>query len=138
MKLTIEENREAMRRYAHIKRAPRWGSIQCSARCPGTVRTCTLKRGHAGLHVTHGMFGSVLAVWDKGTAVAVSRERLRSSTRTVPRRGRGRGDPAQAPKKPWDRLIPSPHTIEAAFLLILVLAMIGFAIDWALRILGAR
>ena len=138
MKLTIEDNRSAIKRYAHIRPAPRLGAVLCSARCPGTVRTCTLRKGHAGLHVAHGMFSRVLAVWDKGVTVAVSGTRRSGRGRRVSRKAQGKKHPAPVPGPGWGRLIPSPHTIEAALLLVLVLAMIGFGIDWALRILGAR
>lgn len=30
------------------------------------------------------------------------------------------------------------HFMEQAFLLVLVIAMVGFVVDWALRIIGAR
>jgi hypothetical protein len=136
VKLTIEENRETIKRYGHIKPAPFWGSVSCSARCPGTVRTCTLERGHIGPHVAHGTFRKVLAVWDQGIKAGKSDVKPRRAVGPIARRrSRDRGLVA-ALKAFWGRVLRRDHFIEEAFLLVLAVAMVGFAIDWALRILG--
>jgi hypothetical protein len=138
MKLTIEENREAIKRYRHIPPVPPWGPPRCSARCPGTARNCTLRKGHAGPHVAHGTFKRVVAVWDKGTkALQPEKKRKRISVSAAPNRPRG-GGLIPAVRAILRRLIPSPHAIEATFLLVLTLSMVWFAIDVALRILGVK
>jgi hypothetical protein len=72
MKLTIKDNPEAIKRYGHIKPAPLWGSVRCAAKYPGSVRACTLERGHTGVHVAHGRFRRVVAVWDEGISATTS------------------------------------------------------------------
>ena len=124
MKLTIEENRDTITIYSHIKPAPFWGPARCSASCPGSVRTCTLEKGHTGLHVAHSRFRRVVAVWDNGIED-------RKPVRGVVRRDSREGELVATMKA----LLRIP-SIEEAFLLILALAFVGFGIDWALRILG--
>jgi hypothetical protein len=65
MRFTREENPEQVEQYSHIKPAPIFGPLRCFARCPGTHRTCTLSKGHTGLHVAHALFKKVAAVWDE-------------------------------------------------------------------------
>jgi hypothetical protein len=114
MRLTVEENREALRRYGHIRPAAR-GAARCSARCPGATRTCTQESGHRGPHVSHG--------------------RLRKVVRGDLRRT---GFLA-AVKGLLGRLVRRPqYSMEEVLLLVFALAMAGFVIDWALRILGLR
>ena len=134
MKITIEENREAIKRYRHIKPAPTRGSALCSVRCPGTVRTCTLKKGHAGFHVAHGPFKKVVAVWDQGIragkhddwaekkALEISNKRLQ--------------DPGmmEAWKSTWGSIIQRSPSMEEMFLLVLSVAMVGFAVHWLFQI----
>lgn len=67
MRLTIEENRDAIRRYDHVRPARGRSVRRCAIRCPGTQRTCTLERGHHGPHVAHGALRRVVAVWDGGS-----------------------------------------------------------------------
>jgi hypothetical protein len=92
MRLTVEENPEAIKRFGYIKPGPKRGGPICSAQCPGTIRTCTLVRGHAGIHVAHGRFGKILAVWDKKAKAQLS---VRSTQRRVqsptPRKKQGLG-----------------------------------------------
>lgn len=131
MRLTIEEDRGAIQRYAHVPRARPWQGPACGARCPGTIRRCSLPKGHTGLHVAHGRLRRVLAVWDE--------KAIRDAERP------GGGPPAKRRRRPaepapWKavagRLVPSPHTIEAVFLLVLTLSMVGFGIQWILKIIG--
>lgn len=88
--------------------------------------------------MAHAIFGRVLAVWDE--VHAVPRPHVRDPKRVGPARsGSGRGGPVEALKALGSRVVRRPHQfMEEAFLLVLVLAMGGFVIDWALRILGAR
>ncbi|MFC1575066.1 hypothetical protein ACFL5A_00265 [Gemmatimonadota bacterium] len=77
-----------------------------------------------------------MAVWDKGIPARRSGGKVKRAPGTLARTGsRGSGN-APDLKAFWGRLIPSAHTVEAVFLLILVLSMAGFAVDWVLKILG--
>ena len=67
VRLTVQENSEAIKRYRHIKPANSWRVKLCSERCPGTAHTCTCEKGHRGPHVAHSLFRRVTAVWDSGT-----------------------------------------------------------------------
>lgn len=138
MKLTIEDNREALKRYRHIRPAPQKGSARCSAVCPGTVRTCTLRRGHSGPHVAHGMFGRVLAVWDKGVKIPENRGGIPRPAAVVRRAGSGYGGFLATLRALREKIVLKEHYIEAGLLLAFALAMVGFAIDWALRIMGLK
>lgn len=138
MKLTVEEDRERIKRYAHIRPAPRWGAAQCSVRCPGTQRSCTLRKAHSGLHVAHSRFGKVVAVWDLRASALKPDERKRRAPRgSLTTRSRENG--ALAGLKALRRLVVRRFpSIEEVVFLGLALAMVGFAIDWALRILGLK
>lgn len=126
MRLTIEENPEAIKRFAHIKPGPKRGGPVCAAQCPGTIRTCTLVRGHAGIHVSHGRFGKILAVWDKKTKaqmpVRSTQRRLKppgpGSSRTV-----GFWDTLNRIRKQilWRELI-----LEEGFFLVLALFIVVY------------
>ena len=136
VRLTIEENREAIKRYRHIRPSPLGGSVRCSAMCPGTVRTCTLKRGHPGPHVAHGAFRRVLAVWDKGMEVRRAKETPMVTGRAVPWDGVRKPGPLAALKTLRSRLLRREHTIEDWVFFVLGLSFIGFAIHWILQIIG--
>lgn len=83
MKLTVEHDRETLKRYRHTRPARGWGVRRCGARCPGSARTCTLEAGHRGPHISHGLFGKVVAVWDsEGMGVTASVARLRTTLAT--------------------------------------------------------
>lgn len=133
MKLTVENDRESLRRYAHI--APARGR-KCGEPFPGKPRSCTLAPGHSGPHVAHGSFRRVLAAWDSGGVAQSSPEarRNRAEARTqggLPTR-RSAGILLRLGRGAL-RILSSP---EELFLLILFVAFTGFAIDWTLRILG--
>ena len=136
MKLTIEKNPESIKRYQHVRPAPRWASSTCGLPCPGTVRSCTLERGHRGPHVAHTKFGRVVAVWDRTAQIqSPGSGRKLGKPKPTPGKGRDRGV-AVVLKMIWGRLTSGSFSLEDAFLLLLALAMVGFAIDWALRIIG--
>lgn len=136
MKLTIEKNREAIKRFRHVR--PVRGAVPCSERCPGTSRTCTLEKGHGGLHVAHGTFRRVVAVWDEGAESArptPRRRRLGTSRSPIPLRPSGT---SSALGNLVRRLVERAPGVEEVVLLILALSMVGFAIDWILQIFGGR
>ena len=64
MHLTREENPEEIRRFEHIKPAPVFGPVRCFSQEPGSIRTCTLSKGHEGPHLAHGFLKRLYAVWD--------------------------------------------------------------------------
>jgi hypothetical protein len=136
MKLTIEDNRDGIKRYRHIQPVARLGGPPCSVRCPGTQRTCTLKRGHSGPHVAHGVFRRVLAVWDAGATASGSGGKLKRVGVGFPRGGQGK--PLGALEALRHFIVRRVPSLEEVVFLVLGLAMAGFAVDWALRILGLR
>jgi hypothetical protein len=141
MKLTVEDNRDAIKRYSHI-RPSRRGSPRCSTLCPGTRRSCTLERGHNGLHVAHGRFRKVVAVWD-GPARAVGavepERKAKGAGGAIVRRDLRDVGLAATLRAFWGRLVRRPQfSMEEFLLLVFALAMAGFVIDWALRIIGLR
>jgi len=130
MKLTIEKDRERLKRFSHIQRAPPWMGSRCERRCPGSRRECSRKKGHPGPHVAHGILGRVLAVWDEGARIGAAPKT--SGAGKVPGKKAGT-------LKEWLGSLPARvPSIEDSFLLLLALAMAGFAVDWALRILGLK
>jgi hypothetical protein len=135
LKLTIEENPEAIKRYRHIKPAPRGGTVTCSVGCPGTTRTCTLKRGHAGPHVAHGSFKKVMAVWDRGAQIS-STVPLEKRAVTFAEKKRQENRFLAAFDLVRKQIAKKEHHIEEGFLILFGLAMVWFAIEWALRIIG--
>jgi hypothetical protein len=136
MRFTIEENRDAIKRYRHIKPAPRWGVVHCSARCPGTLRTCSLERGHTGLHVAHGLFRRVLAVWDRGTKTPTASEKSKRPGRTVARVGSGKMGVVEFFQGIRGQIMRREQSVEEILLLVFAVSMVGFVIDWAARIIG--
>ena len=143
MRLTVEENRETIKRWGHIRPAPLWGSVRCSARCPGSARRCTRTKNHRGPHVAHGVFRRVVAVWDTGLKdpgsdarklLKRARKAAGTSLQSAPRDQRGMA----ALGRFWRRAIRMAPSMEGALLIILCLGMVLFAIDAALRILGWR
>ena len=137
MRLTIEDNPERIKRYSHVKPASSKDGVPCSAQCPGSTRTCTLKRSHAGPHVAHqGLFRKVVAVWDKGLKLQdVDQAAIQ---RVVAQNRPASGRWAVVWRTIRDHLVPKPQTVETVLFLLLALSMVGFAIDWALRIAGLK
>lgn len=138
MKLTVEENRETIKRYAHIRPAPPWASARCSVRCPGSSRVCTLEQGHRGHHVAHGMFQRVVAVWASGARARKAIERADRAGGSTQRRGPRDEGLTAALEALRGHIVRATPSIEGVVLLILGLSMVGFALDWALRILGLK
>jgi hypothetical protein len=136
MRLTVEEHREAIKRYGHIKPARGWKDTSCSSRCPGTARTCSRIRGHSGPHVAHGLFQKVVAVWDPdGTP--------RSPGTVVRRASEERARMGGRPRRPFtilaalrDGVIRTISSMEEILFLVFFLAFLGFAIHWLLLIAG--
>jgi len=137
MKLTIEDNRERIKRYSHIKPAPR-GSVRCFTKCPGTLHTCTLQKGHSGHHVAHGRFRKVVAVWEGGIKAQSIQKRAGKALRVARQKSPGGGGIVAAWAAFRSRVARRTPSLEEVFLLVLALSMAGFAIDWALRIIGWR
>jgi len=142
LRLTVEENRETIKRYAHVKPVPFWGTRRCSAQCPGSSRTCTLEKGHRGPHIAHGLFRRVLAVWelrdDPRVSRAIASRMKKKPARPAPRPVLPDGGPVALLKAFWDRIRVYIPPIEEILLIALGLMMFWFAIDTALRILGWR
>lgn len=158
MKLTIEEHPDRVRRYGHLRPSMPLFGRRCGAPFEaGSKRRCTLAAGHRGPHAAHGWTGRVLAVWETGSAPssggvggagpggpsslpkggAVSKGGAR---RTEGKSVVGLDDPGLAP--PWKRAVQAlariAPSLEAGLFLVLFVAMVGFVLDWALRILGVR
>lgn len=87
MRLTVEEHREAIKRYRHIKRASGRRATLCSTRYPGGERTCTRVKGHSGPHVAHTFLRRVVAVWDSGPGARASGPTMRRDTQPTARSG---------------------------------------------------
>jgi hypothetical protein len=144
MRLTVENDRETIKRYGHIKPA---GVLtqKCSRTCPGTARSCTREKGHRGPHVAHGSFKRILAVWESGSAAtgragesAESGLQLRN-----PGRLRHRKNPEMETWRPlqWlkavgERLMSMVSSPEDLIFLVFFLAFVGFAIHWLILIAG--
>jgi hypothetical protein len=152
MRLTAKDNPETIRRYGHIRPASGWGVLRCSVRLPGTSRACTLEDGHTGPHVTHGAFKRVVAVWEGEGRAAEPRKpdakvlkahepdaKVRKARAAVARTGFGDRGPIATVRAFWRRLVRRPeHVMEELVFLVFTLAMVGFVIDWTLRLLGLR
>jgi hypothetical protein len=132
MKLTVEDNRETIKRYAHLKPAPAWGSNRCGAACPGSPRTCTLEGGHRGPHVAHGLFRRVVAVWDSGARTRTSDDRSKGLVRAASRNDAAQGGLVAA-LRTFRAVVPS---METGIYLFFFLIMVGFGLYFVLLILG--
>jgi hypothetical protein len=87
--------------------------------------------------VAHGALRRAVAVWDGGPAARPNKEVGRRTPRALTARRRaGLIDGLRAL---GSRVLQRPqHYAEEFILLLFVLGMVGFVLDWALRILGAR
>lgn len=136
MKLTLEDSPERLKRFSHIKPAPKRRSVLCEVKCPGTLRTCTRERGHSGPHVAHGRFKRVVAAWESGVDVTKFDGRAR---RPVPPPVRAPDQGGQA-KVAWKAFrewaVRRWERLDELLLFILAMSMAGFAIDWFLRAVG--
>jgi hypothetical protein len=139
MRLTIEENPQAIRRYRHMKPARARGTPPCSARCPGNTRSCGLGRGHPGPHIAFGWFGRVLAVWEKNVKEHKMAERARRTVASVqtPPSQEATGSLLVYLRLFRDLVRRRSHILPEVIFLTLALAFAGFAIRWLLLIFGA-
>lgn len=136
MRLTIEDNTETIKRYRHMRPALPWGPPRCSAKCPGSRRTCTLGRGHSGPHVAHVRFGRVVAVWDGSTSVRdAKRSEGQKPVAAVSRTSWAKGL-ASAYGAYRGRLVRGSRSIEEGFLVIFVLSIVGFIVAAFLKALA--
>jgi hypothetical protein len=143
MRLTLEEHREAIKRYRHVKPARGWRVSLCAARCPGLARSCTLEVGHRGPHVAHGFFRKVLAVWASDVGVPTPGELPARDSRGARPRGGGPGGPiGLRPRAPVgilealrERLVRIVSSADQIAFLIFFLAFVGFAVHWFVLIL---
>jgi hypothetical protein len=133
MRLTVEENPETIKRYGHLKPAPRWGSVRCGARCPGTSRTCTREESHRGPHAAHGMFKRVVAVWDTGTPPGHKVEHQPTVAARLALRDTFRTGGVVAAWRAVRSVVPD---LETGIYLTFFVAFVGFVIYWFLLILG--
>lgn len=144
MRLTVEENRQAIKRYGHIKPARGKGAALCAAKCPGTTRRCTLSRDHRGPHVAHGWFKRVVAVWDSGAKDRSTTGLERATSGTAARRdarskrpiGLRVGRPAGVLEPLKRRLLDIVSSVEQLVFVILFIAFVGFAIHWIVLMAG--
>ncbi len=134
MKLILKENPDAIRRYAHIKPAPLLGARACGSPCPGTRYTCTLAKGHSGVHVAHGRFRKVVAVWDRHAQIQEPKRITKAGQEAAAlKKAKKESLPARI-KGIWGRLVPSSHLIEAVVLVVFFLGMVAWAVDIAIQI----
>jgi hypothetical protein len=139
VKLTIEGDRETIKRYAHVKPARGWGVHPCGARCPGDGRKCTLEEGHRGPHVAHGSFKKVVAVWDADTGIDASRASAKKVLRARPSDGVRRAERAGGVLRAVGRRLASmTDSIEEIALIVFFLGMLGFVVEWAIMIVRSR
>jgi len=94
--------------------------------------------------VAHGRFRTVHAVWDAPVAVrppsAVESRSARASGSATPRGVSVGGSQEILPAllDIWGRIVRKAPRLEETLFLIFFLAMVGFVIDWTLRMLGVR
>lgn len=134
MRLTVEEDRDTIKRYGHIGPAPAWGAGRCSVRCPGTERTCTLAKDHRGPHVAHGLFRRVMAVWDTNGEERGSRKNVKTA---VAPRAHGEvwtGSLFGSLAAFWDQVVALRSSVGDIALFVMFLGFVAFAIRWLLLI----
>ena len=141
MRLVIEEHREAIKRYSHIRPTRGWRVKPCAARCPGTSHACSQAKDHRGPHVAHGFPSKVVAVWDAGTGVKVTREATsQQSGGRVSKSGPPIGLQSRRPTgmldAVWKQVVRAASSVEQIALFIMLLAFVWFAIEWLLLILA--
>jgi hypothetical protein len=84
------------------------------------------------------LFQRVVAVWDSGGQAQKAHQKAKAAGRAVARTGIRDAGLAVALRTLRDRIVKRLPSMEGMFLLVLAVAMVGFALDWALRILGLR
>lgn len=135
MKLTLEKNRETIKRYGHLRPAPPWGPPACGVGCPGSPRTCTREEGHGGPHAAHGLFRRVVAVWvgESGGGRTVGKRRKASAALSASARDGFREGGLVAAFRALRAVVPS---VEAGVFLVFFGAMVGFVIYWLFLMMG--
>lgn len=144
MRLTVEEHREAIKRYSHIKPARGWRTRLCSKVCPGPARTCGRAKGHRGPHAAFARFGKVVAVWESGTGTEASPESSSriSTARDASARRRGRPVGLRTRESVGllqslkDLVVGSFSSVEEIVFIIMFIAFVKFAFDWIMLIMG--
>lgn len=140
MRLTVEEHRESLKRFGHVKSARR-GAPACSVRCPGSTRCCTRERGHSGPHITRGFLNRLLAAWDSGAAAEPStqgKQDMRPSHAVHRPKKRPIGLPLRRPLGVLGTirtfLAHATGSMEEIVWLLFALAFVGFAVGAVLLI----
>lgn len=151
MKLTREQQPEALKRFRHLEPA-RWGAERCGRRLGRSKRTCTLRKGHRGPHAAHGLFGRLQAVWEGGgaSAGAAAGARMSEGGRTSkgaggsPERGRRVGPrrPVGVRRREEGGALAGLKAVgawigdhaEEILLLTFFVAFVWFAVDWLMII----
>jgi hypothetical protein len=144
MRLTIEEHPEAIKRYGHIRPAPRWRARSCGSRLSGANHTCTRAEHHRGPHVAHARFGKVVAAWDSAAVARAPGEAAHAGSAHRERRDRPARRPVGLPTRTpagllerlGRRIVRVVTSVEELALLILFIAFVWFAIDWMRMIMG--
>jgi hypothetical protein len=136
LRLTVEDNPEAVKRYRHIKPASVLRKRPCATVWRDQRHTCTREKGHRGPHVAHSLFRQVVAVWESvgarevvGEAVGrKSQARTRNDLRGRPvgLRGKSSGSVLKILVGLVRRAISSPD--EIAFVLLFAV-FVWFAIE---------
>ncbi|MGD8322627.1 MAG: hypothetical protein PVJ02_19405 [Gemmatimonadota bacterium] len=136
MRLTARDDPAGVKRYSHVRRARGWRVDPCSAPCPGTGYRCTREKDHRGPHVAHGWLGKVTAVWDGGGELRSSTERMRRALEAS-RHGQVRREkPEGSLAVVFSHIGRFLSSVDHVAFLILLLAFIGFAIQWFMMVRG--
>lgn len=136
MRLTVEQDREKLQRYAHIQAFRGAAGRRCGLQMSGTTRRCSRERGHSGPHVAHGRLRKVVAVWDSSALPEASGEALANRARARRQGGLPSRHSRGALDRAWERALRILSSPEELFLLILFVAFSVFAVDWLLMIIG--
>lgn len=135
MRLTREEHPEAIKRYAALEAAPPW-SARCGAVFEGAPRRCSRRPGHRGPHAARGRFGTLHAVWDAETTLHDTRSG-RPARRPPGLRGGDESAIVGFFTGLLERASRNPMQIlEEGLLLLFAIAMVGFVIDWLIRMVS--
>lgn len=136
MRLTIEEDREKLQRYAHVRPARVRSTRRCGAVLGGTTRRCGRERGHSGPHVAHDRFRRVVAAWDSSALAEASGEALENRARARRQGGLPARESTGFLERAFERALRILSSPEELFLLVLFIAFSVFAVHWLLLIAG--
>jgi hypothetical protein len=139
VRITAEEQPEAVKRYRHVRPAPGWKGRRCAARCLGIAQACTRERGHRGPHVAHGLFfRRIVAVWEADADAGPGRATAptRRSMTTASWNGEG-SRPIGLPQRAPAGLVRAVRDLAARALsswdqiafVVLFIVFVKFAID---------